>query len=97
MKSLFLQFEANEILKIPLSHNLPEDSLIWLGNKKGSFMVKSVYYVAKKLVETGAAGESSSNHQAAPFWKKIWLLNVPSKVKIFAWRVFRWPADNAQS
>ena len=28
VKSLFLHFEAKEILKIPLSHSLPEDSLI---------------------------------------------------------------------
>ena len=62
VKYLFLHFEANEILKIPLSHNLAEDSLIWLGNKKGSFMVKSVYYVTKKLVKAGVAGESSANH-----------------------------------
>ena len=71
VKSLFLHLEANEILKIPLSHNLPEDSLIWLGKKKGSFTVKSAYYVAKELVESGEAGESSSNHQASPFLKKI--------------------------
>ena len=87
MKSLFLYFKANEILKISLSHNLPEDSLIWLGNKKGTFKVKRAYYVAKELVEIGTVGESSSNHQASPFWKKIWQLNVPPKVKIFAWRV----------
>ena len=67
VKSLFLHLEANEILKIPLSHNLPEDSLIWLGKKKGSFTVKSAYYVAKELVESGEAGESSSNHQVSPF------------------------------
>ena len=87
VKSLFLHFEANEILKIPLSHSLLEDSLYWLGNKKGFFTVKSAYYVAKELVEFGAAGESSSNHQASPFWKKICQLNVPPKVKIFAWHV----------
>ena len=28
VNSLFLHFEANEILKIPLSHNLPKDLLI---------------------------------------------------------------------
>ena len=67
VKSLFLHSEAKEILKIPLSHSLPEDSLIWLGNKKGSFTVKSAYYVAKEFVESGATGESSSNHQASPF------------------------------
>ena len=84
VKALFLQFEANEILKIPLNHSLPEDSLIWLGNRKGSFTVKSAYYVDKELVELEAASASSSNHLASPFWKKIWQVNVPSKVKIFA-------------
>ena len=29
----FLPFEAETILNIPLSYNLPEDSIIWLGNK----------------------------------------------------------------
>ena len=67
VKSLFLHFEAKEILKIRLSHSLLKDSLIWLGNKKGSFTVKSAYYVAKEFVESGATGESSSNHQASPF------------------------------
>nr|POE95977.1 hypothetical protein CFP56_57498 [Quercus suber] len=72
VKAIFLQFEANEILKIPLSYSLPEDSLIWLGNRKGSFSVKSTYCVAKDLVESEAAGASSSSHLASPFWRKIW-------------------------
>ena len=72
VNSLFLHFEDNEILKIPLSHNLPEDLLIWMGNKRGSFIVKSVYHVAKELLDGGTARENSSNHQASPFWKKIW-------------------------
>ena len=87
VNSLFLHFKANEILKIPLSHNLLEDSLIWMGTKRGSFTLKSAYYVAKRLLDVGTARENSSNHQASPFWKKIWQLYVPPKVKIFAWRV----------
>ncbi|KAK9988307.1 hypothetical protein SO802_028546 [Lithocarpus litseifolius] len=87
VKALFLQSEASEILKIPLNLNLPEDSLIWLGNRRGSFLVKSAYYVAKELVEFEAACASSSNHLASPFWKKIWHVNAPPKIKIFAWRV----------
>ena len=71
MKAFFLQFEANEILKIPLSHSLPKDSLIWLGNRKGSFTVKSAYYVAKELVESEAAGASSSNCLASPLRKRF--------------------------
>lgn len=30
---IFLPFKASTILLIPLSYNLPEDSLIWIGNK----------------------------------------------------------------
>ena len=39
--ALFLPFEADIILKIPLSYNLPNDKLIWIGNKRGEFTVKS--------------------------------------------------------
>ena len=40
LKSLFLPFEVETILNIPLSHNLPEDKIIWVGNKKGIFFCK---------------------------------------------------------
>ena len=35
VKSLFLPFEARTILNIPLCHNLPEDQIIWVGNRRG--------------------------------------------------------------
>lgn len=60
--------------------------MIWIGNKNGSFTVKSAYYVATKVVEQYEIGESTSDHSYPPFWKKIWQLKVPPKVKIFAWR-----------
>ena len=37
LKSLFLPFEVETILNIPLNYNLPEDKIIWVGNKKGVF------------------------------------------------------------
>ena len=46
VKSLFLPFEANIVLNIPLNHNLPNDKIIWVGNKKGEFTMKSAYYIA---------------------------------------------------
>ena len=58
-----------------------------MGNKKGSFTVKSAYYVVRGLMDAGTTGEKSSNHQASPFWKRIWQLNVTLKVKFFAWMV----------
>ncbi|KAL0006814.1 hypothetical protein SO802_008316 [Lithocarpus litseifolius] len=70
VKSLFLPFEAATILRIPISYNLPEDSLIWLGNKNGSFTVKSAYYIAAKLVEQGEYEEGPSDSSALRFWRK---------------------------
>jgi len=60
VRALFFPFEADMILKIPLSYNLPEDKLIWVGNKKGEFTVKSAYFVTNKLLDTRDEGECSS-------------------------------------
>ena len=86
VKSIFLPFEADTILNIPISYNLPEDKLIWVGNRKGVFTVKSAYYVALNLVDYADKGESSFGDPWERLWKKIWHLNIPPKVKNFAWR-----------
>ena len=86
VKSIFLPFEADTILNIPISYNLSEDKLIWVGNRKGAFTVKSVYYVALNLVDCTDEGESSFGDPWERLWRKIWHLNIPPKVKFFAWR-----------
>ncbi|XP_065638474.1 uncharacterized protein LOC136071304 [Quercus suber] len=40
-----------------------------------------------RIAEADCMGESTTVHSQPPFWKKIWHLNVPPKVWIFAWRV----------
>ena len=72
IKALFLPFEANSILKIPLSYNLPNDELIWVGNKRGSLTVKSAYYIAAKIVDSSEEGESSIRDSRSQLWKKMW-------------------------
>ena len=39
-RALFFPFKADMILKIPLSYNMPKDKLIWIGNKRGDFIVR---------------------------------------------------------
>nr|POF20470.1 hypothetical protein CFP56_63887 [Quercus suber] len=34
VRSIFLPFEAESILKIPISYSLPKDQLIWMGNNR---------------------------------------------------------------
>ncbi|KAK9984557.1 hypothetical protein SO802_034082 [Lithocarpus litseifolius] len=86
VRSIFLPFEASTILKIPLNYNLPEDSLIWIGNKRGVFYVKSAYHIALSFVDSNEEGECSSPDPRTALWKRIWRLKIPQKLKIFTWR-----------
>ena len=86
IRTTFLVFEAETILKIPLSRTLPEDKIIWIGNRRGEFSVKSAYHIAYGLIEANDCGESSSGDPCKPLWKRLWLLNLPAKIKVLAWR-----------
>ena len=86
IKTLFLPFEADSILKIPLCYNLPNDELIWVGNKRGFFIVKSAYYIASRIVASSEEGECLIMDSRTQLWKKMWQRKIPAKVHIFAWR-----------
>ena len=88
IRATFLPFEAETILKIPISYSLPEDKLIWMGNNRGDFSVKSAYHVAHDLIEATDEVECSLGDPLKPLWKNLWRLNLPVKVKIFAWRAY---------
>ena len=87
LKSSFLPFEVETILNIPLSHNLPEDKIIWVGNNKGVFSVKSAYYVALAMINSSNGGECSYRDPRTSLWKRIWQLKIPPKIRIFLWKV----------
>ena len=86
VRRTFLPFEVDTILGIPLSYSLLEDMHIWTGNKKGEFSFRSAYYVALTIVESNHEGKSSNGDPQTPFWKKVWHLNLPTKIRIFAWQ-----------
>ena len=53
VKNNFLAHEAEVILGIPISHTLPEDSLVWAWTRNGSFTVRSAYEVAYNFLKEG--------------------------------------------
>ncbi|TXG69395.1 hypothetical protein EZV62_004330 [Acer yangbiense] len=60
-----------------------DDSLIWHFCKDKDCMVKGRYKVGMSL----ASMLSSSNlSEIEPWWKFLWCIDVPLKVKIFFWR-----------
>ena len=69
------------IKSIPLSSTAQSDTLIWPFTPSGIYSVKSGY---RFLLENSAQFQRIS--QDAEFWKKVWSLKVPSKIKNFVWR-----------
>ena len=53
VRNTFLPQEAQVILGIPISHRLPNDSLIWAWTPNGKFTVNHAYKVAQKCLQDG--------------------------------------------
>jgi hypothetical protein len=45
LQEIFLPRDIELIIKIPLSHQRPRDTLIWIGTNKGLFTMKSAYHM----------------------------------------------------
>ncbi|KAL5855883.1 hypothetical protein ACOSQ4_005685 [Xanthoceras sorbifolium] len=75
--------EAEIILGIPLSSRVDIDSLLWHFDRKGLFTVRSAYKLALIL---RVSNVPSCSKGAPPWWKVLWSLKIPSKIKFFYWR-----------
>lgn len=88
--SVFWEHEAAVIKAIPLSDSNCSDKLIWGPSKKGIFSVRSAYHLdfQDKLNRNGEWSESSSGSNVQQqWWKTLWSLKCPSKIKMFVWRL----------
>ncbi len=81
----FLPFEAEIILKIPLSHYRQDDILIWGGTKNGDFAVRSGYHLLLNDSHRADPGPSDTS-LLVKAWNTIWSIQVPPKVRHFLWR-----------
>ena len=81
--ALFLPHKANIIKSIPLSTLLPPDKTIWAATTNGSFSVRSSYRLAMKNTRSDNAGSSSDGRGLRHFWRRIWRLSVPHKIRHF--------------
>nr|POE54017.1 lectin 1 [Quercus suber] len=82
----FLSFEAERIQAIPLCWTDQKDCLIWPACCSGEYSVKTGYKLLCEEVDSSAASSSDGSEQSL-FWKRIWRLRVPNKIKLFLWRV----------
>ena len=87
IKSLFWEIDVARILQIPLRQGR-DDAVAWQFTKNGLFTVGSAYHLqwahkfGANIVNDLAGGAGDEQ-----VWAKLWKLEVPSKIKIFGWRV----------
>ena len=76
---VFLPFDVEAILSIPLSPSLPADKLIWTYTSSGGSL-SSAYRVAHQAQCDTHQGESSTSQPMVSFWHCIWKLPLPNKL-----------------
>jgi hypothetical protein len=86
IERVFLPSEASLILSMTLSSRAPSDLLVWGGEKSGRYSVRSAYRMLATAEPAGHPGSSTTDHWRT-FWKKIWSVKVPFKIRNFLWRV----------
>ena len=82
VKEIFLPQDAEAILSIPISETRARDRMVWAGDKKGNFTVRSAY----RLVHDIEAKGSNSGCSDPSMMQGVWSLNVPNKIKHFVWK-----------
>ncbi|XP_075636907.1 uncharacterized protein LOC142609178 [Castanea sativa] len=85
----FLSQDVEAILSIPLCVNGAWDKLVLAENKNGRFSVKSAYKVVMEDGLFGGRSSYSSQSELRKVKKGLWGMNVPNKVKHFAWKACR--------
>ncbi|GMY06394.1 putative ribonuclease h protein [Fagus crenata] len=85
---LFMPSEAALIKSIPLPSSASNDSLIWSKTTMGQLTAKSAYhFLWEEQANLPSIPSSSSSTRLRLFWKSLWAVHVPNKIKTFVWRV----------
>ncbi|CAL1353300.1 unnamed protein product [Linum trigynum] len=90
-KDLLCNYFTNDSVKLILSIPLPSsprtDKYIWHYSDTGEYTVKSGYHLLSE--ERAEMFSNLPPHLDSQFWKTLWSLPIPPKLKFFLWRVVR--------
>ncbi|KAK0591707.1 hypothetical protein LWI29_006682 [Acer saccharum] len=83
LRNTFVADDVDLILSIPPASPSVNDSLLWHFEKDGRYSVRSGYRVGRFLSGTPS---SSGLDESISWWKALWRLKIPPKIKVFLWR-----------
>lgn len=81
----FSEDVAEKILSIPLSEVPHEDLQVWRAEASGEYTVRSAYKLLQGNEDNPSAYALQEDYK--DFYRKLWLLNIPSKIKITVWKI----------
>jgi hypothetical protein len=92
--TVFLPMDAELIANIPLSTRRQSDFWAWHYERNGLFSVRSAYRMLINTREQRSAwledrAGSSRVSEEEKGWSMLWKVKVPSKIKVFLWRLAR--------
>nr|KYP76960.1 hypothetical protein KK1_021223 [Cajanus cajan] len=80
---IFNQHDIDAIKDIPLLQLDEADTFMWNLNRKGSYSVKSAYYLIMESLLCNFISRVPGD------WKKLWALPISHNMKILLWRLLR--------
>ncbi len=86
VQGLFLEWEAVAICSIPLPSRARPNWLFWNETTSELFSMKSAYQLQVIQQSQAFGGECSRSGLGSKFWKFLWSLSLPPKVKNLLWR-----------
>ncbi|MBA0786949.1 hypothetical protein Gotri_026680, partial [Gossypium trilobum] len=85
VKDTFQPDIVEKVLKIPLAETEHDDFQVWRGEPTGEFSVRSAYKLLhESLLDPN---ELILHTETTNFYKKLWNLHIPSKIKMMIWRI----------
>ncbi|PNX95563.1 ribonuclease H, partial [Trifolium pratense] len=84
INQVFLPYEAQMILNIPIIDKTQPDMLTWDCTQDGQYSVKSGYHA---IMEWGNLPNASPSNNSQHIWNVLWKLKVPPKHSHLLWRV----------
>ncbi|KAA3465061.1 Zinc finger, CCHC-type [Gossypium australe] len=85
VKYTFAEEDAAPILRILLASSPHEDFLARGGEASGEFSVRSAYKLLQNTDDNPRAYALQTSYRK--LYKKLWLLNLPRKIKITIWKI----------
>jgi hypothetical protein len=92
VRAIFEEDVADRILQIAVSQRGGEDFLSWPHTKFADYTVASAYNLARSdkfFIERSrrGSGANSGTEADSVFWKKLWAIKAPGKMKVNLWRL----------